>query len=250
MKGIILAGGWGTRMLPATKTNNKHLLPVYSKDGAIPMIEYPIKVLKNIGITEIMIITSREHCGIIVEYLGDGNNLGLDFTYKIQEMDDPARPPGIASALKLCKHFTNTEDFIVILGDNFYEWNDNFKIKLGGWHLNSKIKCGLFLNKTEDWVRFGCAKIENGKITGIIEKPKEFISDLAVTGMYYYTPEVYDIAKTLQISERGELEISHINDYYAKTEEIDFVEFDTFWSDMGVPESMFKTQEFVNKNEQ
>ena len=255
MLGVILSGGWGTRCLPATKTTNKHLLPVYTKDGAYPMIEYPISTLKNMGITDILIITSKEHCGIIVDYLGDGYERGLNFTYKIQEMSDPKRPPGIASALKLCKKYTGDSPFVVILGDNFYEWNHGFMSFKN--NMLTQIKafkterlCGLFLKETDEWDRFGVAKIEIKKgletITKIVEKPTKYVSNLAVTGMYIYTKDVYKVAENLKPSKRGELEISDINNYYVNEGLAHFVKFASFWSDMGVPESMIKTQKFIN----
>jgi glucose-1-phosphate thymidylyltransferase len=249
MKGVILSGGWGTRMMPATSSTNKHMLPVYTKDGATPMIDFPIKTLKSIGIKNILIITSQDHCGRIVDYLGDGYSRGLDFTYKIQDMKDPSRPAGIASALKLCEDFTEESDFVVALGDNFHEPNPQFKTFFQGCANDKFIKSGLLLYKTDEWSRFGVADIENNIITRIVEKPTEYISDLAVTGLYYYTKDVYNIASRLVPSGRGELEITDINDHYIKTRETNHLVLDTFWSDMGTPESMMKTQTFLN-NEQ
>lgn len=247
MKGIILAGGRGTRMLPSTKTINKHLLPIYNKDSATPIIEYPISTLKNMGIEDILVITSREHCGAIVEYLGDGYNMGLNFTYKIQETEDPKRPIGIAGALKICKSFTeNCKGFVTILGDNYYEPNKKINKTISSWVNNTNTKCGLFLKQTQEWERFGVAKLKGNKIESIIEKPKEFVSNLAVTGMYYYTNEVYEITKTLKPSRRGELEITDINDYYCKTGQADYLELDSFWSDMGTPESNLEVSSFLN----
>jgi glucose-1-phosphate thymidylyltransferase len=255
MKGIILAGGFGTRMLPASHTNNKHLLPVYTSEGAFPMIEYPIRTLTDIGITEILIITSQDHCGIIVDYLGDGYSRGLEFTYKIQEMNDPHRPPGIASALKLCKDYTKQEDFVAILGDNYFEPMSN-RIGTGEvsefisrCRFNNKTKCGLFLKYTDDWNRFGVAEFDTPsyKILDIVEKPVNYISNYAVTGMYYYTPDVYNIVEDILPSDRGELEITDINRYYAKLDNVGYMVYDGFWSDMGTPESMINTINFINK---
>jgi glucose-1-phosphate thymidylyltransferase len=248
MRGIILAGGFGQRMLPATKNTNKHMLPVYTKDGATPMIDFPIETLKSIGIKNILIITSQDHCGRIVDYLGDGYYMGLDFTYKIQDMKDASRPPGIASALKLCEDFTDNSDFVVALGDNYYAPNPEFKEFFTQCSNNKFIKSGLLLYKTEEWSRFGVADIQNGNITRIVEKPKEYISDLAVTGLYYYTKEVYKIAAKLIPSKRGELEITDINDHYIKTNETAHLVLDTFWGDMGTPNSMMCVQDFLNLN--
>jgi len=258
MRGVILAGGFGTRMAPFTETiTNKHLAPLYSPiSGAIPMIDYPIDTLINLGIDDILVITSQDHCGDIVKHLGDGFDRGVSFTYKIQEMRDPNRPAGIASALKLAKDFTGDENFAVILGDNFFEWGDSARgIMYDGCKMFNErpaMKCMLTLKKTDEWDRFGVAVIKQyddntQQLTEIVEKPTEFISDLAVTGLYFYTPEVYDIADTLKPSKRGELEISDINNYYCKTENAGAILLDDlFWSDMGTPESMIQTQEFIN----
>lgn len=249
MKGVVLAGGLGTRMQPATFTTNKHLLPVYTDGGAYPMIEYPINALKDAGCREILIITSQEHCGIIVDYLGDGSDRDLDFTYKIQDMNNPKNPPGIASALKLCQGFTGEEDFIVILGDNFYERDPIIPKKIYEWSISDN-KCGLFLKQTDEWERFGVAKFNDDRhfprVVDIIEKPTKFISNRAVTGMYYYTKDVYDIAASSKVSKRGELEITDINRYYAKIGSIDYHTLEGFWSDMGTPDSMLQTIEFLN----
>lgn len=248
MKGIILAGGLGTRMKPATISTNKHLLPVYSAYGAVPMIDYPIRVLMDAGIKDILIITSQEHCGILVDYLGDGYSRDLDFTYKIQEMNDPKRPTGIASALKLCKGFTNSDDFVVILGDNFFEPEIEINKHLNQWSSSPQIMCGLFLKYTVSWNRFGVAELgKDNKITKIVEKPSEFISPYAVTGMYYYTPDVYNIIDTITPSSRGELEITDINNYYAQSDSVAHFTLGGFWSDMGTPESIINTINYLNK---
>ena len=256
--GVVLVGGRGVRLSPFTQTvTNKHLAPVYSKDGATPMIDYPIDTLKKMGITKILVITSKEHCGDIVEHLGDGYDRGLEFTYKIQETNDPNRPMGIASALKLAKDFTGDKNFVVILGDNYYEWQDYFKETLEDFDLGyrkSGLKCGLFLYQTDRWSEFGVAELESGpdergiiNIKKIVEKPKEFISDLAVTGMYIYTPDVYQYLDELSPSQRGELEISDINSMYSKKGLTYWLKFDTFWSDLGTPESMLNVQKYLNE---
>jgi glucose-1-phosphate thymidylyltransferase len=254
MRGVILAGGHGTRMYCATKTTNKHLLPVYTSEGAIPMIEYPIATLIDLGITDILIITSKEHCGIITEYLGDGYDKGVSFTYKIQEMNDPKRPAGIASALKLAKGFTNDENFVVILGDNYFEYTHVMREDIQWLNSSNCVKCGLFLKEVENWKQFGVAELtDEGEpdtevyIKRIVEKPKTFISPYAVTGMYWYTPDVYQYIETLKPSERGELEISHINDMYVNKGLTHHTILDTFWSDMGSPESMLDVQKYINE---
>jgi glucose-1-phosphate thymidylyltransferase len=254
MVGVILAGGRGTRLNSFTKTvTNKHLAPVYSKDdGAKPMIDYPIETLKRIGITKILVITSKEHCGDIVEHLGDGYNNGLELTYKIQEMNDPNRPIGIASALKLAKDFTGDQNFVVILGENYVQWSSCLSEVLADFDTNDDLKCGLFLKKTDNWSRFGVAELGQSddrgfvSINRIVEKPKEYISDLAVTGMYVYTPDIYQYLNRLTPSQRGELEISDINSMYAEKNQIWYRTIYTYWSDMGTPESMLEVQDFLN----
>ncbi len=254
MRGVILAGGLGSRMSPFTKTiTNKHLAPVYTKDGAKPMIDYPVDTLKKMGITEILVITSKDHCGDIVEHLSDGYDRGLNFTYKIQEMCDPSRPIGIASALKLAEGFTGDQNFVVILGDNYFQWSSVLKDGVSYFELGDCLKCGLFLKKTDNWSRFGVAELCEPDerlvtpIKRIVEKPKEYISDLAVTGMYLYTPDVYQYLNQLTPSQRGELEISDINSMYAEKNEIWWRTIYSHWSDMGTPESMLEVQKFLNE---
>ena len=215
------------------------------------MIDYPIDTLKKMGINEILIITSREHCGDIVEH-GDGYDKGLEFTYKIQEMNDPNRPIGIASALKLAKDFTDDENFVVILGDNYFEWSNSLGEVVSDFEVNDSLKCGLFLKKTDNWSRFGVAELSNKadekgfvKIERIVEKPKDFVSDLAVTGMYAYTPDVYQYLDELTPSQ-GELEISDINSMYVEKNQVWYTTIYSFWSDMGTTESMIDTQNFLN----
>lgn len=247
MRAVILSGGFGTRMSPSTKVINKHILPVYSDQGAVPMIFYPINTLIKSGIKEILIITSDEAAGLMVETLGDGSKFGADFTYKIQNMHDPKRPVGIAGALKLAQPFTDSHKFAVILGDNFYQ--DTFQSQVSDF-IQSDKQAHIFLKSVgQDIKRFGCATIDNdGNVIKIVEKPREPESDLAVTGLYFYTPHVYDLVKECKISNRGELEISEINDYYAKNKTMISTVLPGYWSDMGVPESMRRTIDFINNS--
>jgi glucose-1-phosphate thymidylyltransferase len=211
------------------------------------MINYPIDTLLKLGIKDVLIITSREHCGIITEYLGDGHDRGMTFTYKIQEMNDPDRPAGIASALKLAQDFTHDENFMVILGDNYYQWNDTFNDTVETFNKTHEKGCCVFLSKTPNWSEFGVAEFDGCEIVRIVEKPKEYVSDYAVTGMYAYTPDVYQYIYKLEPSARGELEISDINDMYIKKGLYYYQKFDTFWSDMGTPESMLTTIRHINE---
>jgi len=247
MKGVILAGGFGTRLNPATLITNKHLLPVYS-DAAVPMIFYPIATLRESGVTEILIITSRDHCGHMVQTLGDGEDLGVKLTYKIQEMD--RKPTGIAQALKLSENFVGDSNFAVILGDNFY--SDNFSVQFKGF--DEKWQTGrsaaIFLKEVEDPKRFGVATISDWTVTKIEEKPKNPETNFAVTGLYLYTPDVFSILPNLTPSGRGELEITDVNNHYVEAGTMTSFFLDGFWSDMGTPESMMRTQAFLNGNTQ
>jgi len=237
MKGVILAGGSGSRMRPATHVTNKHLLPLYSQEGAVPMITYPIWTLIKSGITEILIISSREHCGHIIENLGDGHIFDADFTYKIQDTSHVHF--GIASALKIARNYTREEKFAVILGDNYFE--DTFKDDVLEFE-DSDYECFLFLNETEEINRFGCATInERREILKIVEKPQHPESKWAVTGLYFYSPTVYSLAERLVPSQRQELEITDINDTYCRERRARGVFLTSYWSDMGTPESIMKT---------
>lgn len=236
MKGVILAGGTGTRMKPATSVTNKHLLPIYSDQGAIPMIFYPINTLIGSGVIDILIISSREHSGPIIHNLSDGYSFGADFAYKIQ---DTARVEmGIASALKLARSFTGDEPFAVILGDNFFEntFRADFEVFVADQDMDAKI----FTKRVPDPERFGV--YHEGFIE---EKPANPKSDMAVTGLYLYRSGVYELANLLKPSKRGELEITDINQHYCSRGSMSVAEATGFWSDMGTPQSMARTQEFV-----
>jgi glucose-1-phosphate thymidylyltransferase len=244
MKGVILAGGFGTRMQPSTSVTNKHLLPVYSNLGAVPMIYYPITTLKNSGVDDILLVTSRDHAGHMVQVLGDGEDFGVNFTYKIQEMD--RTPTGIAQALKLSRDFVGEDNFAVLLGDNFYD--DSFADEFASFS-REDFDAMIFLSEVDDPERFGVARLnEEGRVIDIEEKPCNPKSNLAVTGLYLYSSNVFELVDDLKPSERGELEISHINDIYAKSGNLGHCNMDGFWSDMGTPESMLRTQEFINRS--
>lgn len=236
MKGVILAGGTGSRMRPATAVTNKHLLPVYGPQGAVPMIFYPINTLVGSGADDILIISSREHSGSIIQNLGDGFKFGARFSYKIQDVNRVEM--GIASALKLARDFTGDEPFAVILGDNFFE--DLFKEDFFDFSA-SNSKAHIFIKSVSDPKRFGV--YHEGSIE---EKPENPKSNMAVTGLYLYGPEVYDLADTLTPSRRGELEVTDINQHYCSSGEVSLSEIGGFWSDMGTPGSITRAQEFVS----
>jgi len=256
MRGIVLSGGFGSRLSPSTKVINKHLLPIYSNQGAIPMLYYPINTLIKSGVTSILIITSDEAAGLVIETMGDGSKFGddIEFTYKIQNMHNPKKPLGIASALKLCEDFIKNEPFAVILGDNFYE--DSFKTEFdifnAKFYTSQKNYMGslfahIFLKEVEDPERFGVATVVDGKVTKIVEKPKEPESKYAVTGLYLYTPHVFTLLPTLKPSLRGELEVSDINDWYSHGGVmLSATIIPKYWSDMGIPTSMHRTIDYIN----
>lgn len=231
MKGIILAGGTGSRLMPLTRVTNKHLLPIYDK----PMIMFPLQTLIDAGITEIMIVSGKGHAGHFLELLGSGEEIGANLSYAVQERAD-----GIAGALKLAKRFVGGDNITVILGDNIFE--DKFDI--------SKFSDGarIHLKKVpdNDAERFGVAELDkDGKIIGIIEKPKKFISPYVVTGLYLYDYNVFDIIKDLKPSNRGELEITDVNNAYIKEGKMDYDMVKGFWSDAGTFSSLFNASTFV-----
>ncbi len=246
MKGVILAGGFGTRLAPFTNATCKHLAPVYSKDkGAVPIIHYPINTLKKSGIEEILIITSRDHCGHMVQTLGDGKDLNVNLTYKIQEMD--RSPTGIAQALKLSEVFVCQENFAVILGDNFFEDSFEKEIKEFEDYCSLANKAAIFIKGVTDPERFGVAEIDTqGVVSNIVEKPKVPKTNWAVTGLYLYTPAVFEILPSLKPSNRGELEITDVNNYYVKSKNLLSYKLKGFWHDMGTVNSMIETQNYIN----
>ena len=235
MKGVVLAGGTGTRLRPLTRVTNKHLLPV----GKEPMIYNPIKQLVSSGIDDILIVTSREHMGDIVRVLGDGSEFGCSFTFKVQD-----RPRGIAHALSLAENFSDSEPIVVILGDNILTHSirphvKNFEKQGAGARVLLKI--------VGDPERFGVAALDERSkmIVQIEEKSSKPPSDYAVIGVYMYDCDVFDIIRTVEPSGRGELEITSVNNDYIKRNELfyDFVEGD--WTDAGTFESLHYANEIL-----
>jgi glucose-1-phosphate thymidylyltransferase len=231
MKGIVLAGGTGSRLTPLTNVTNKHLLPV----GKYPMIFYPIYQLKQAGMTEILIVTGREHMGDVIELLGSGSEYGVEFTLKVQDAAG-----GIAQALGLAEHFVNGDKCAVILGDNIVEDDITPFVEFF-----SKQKSGarIFLKEVTDPQRFGVPELKDGKIISIEEKPKYPKSNLAVTGIYMYDSEVFEIIKTLKPSSRGELEITDVNNAYIQRGTLTYGILEGWWTDAGTPESLFRANE-------
>ena len=235
LRGIILAGGTGSRLRPLTKVTNKHLLPV----GQKPMIFYPIEKLTAIGIEEILIVTGVEHMGDVVSLLGSGKNFGCRFTYKVQD-----EAGGIAQALALAENFADSQPLTVILGDNIFQANlksyaDKFTAQQAG--------ARILLKQVQYPQRFGVAELSEGRIIGIEEKPEKPKSDYAVTGIYFYDATVFDIIRTLQPSGRGELEITHVNQAYIEKDQLAYDIIDGWWTDAGTFESLNRANELVAK---
>ncbi len=233
MKGIILAGGTGTRLYPLTKVTNKHLLPV----GKYPMIFYSVHKLKQAGVNDILIVTGKDHMGDVVNLLGSGREMGVTFTYKVQD-----EAGGIAQALDLAEHFVGDDQMIVILGDNVFAdditpFVDNFRVQ--------KTGAKLLLQQVHDPQRYGVAELDGERIVSIEEKPKQPKSEYAVTGIYMFDSNVFDIVKTLKPSDRGELEITDVNNAYIQRGELSFDILQGWWTDAGTHASLAKANELA-----
>jgi len=236
MRGVILAGGMGTRLLPATLITNKHLLPVYKK----LMIEYPLQTLLDLGIKDIIIVSGGNNIGDFANVLGSGKKYNARFTYVVQD-----EPLGIAHAVSLTFDFLNNEPFIVILGDNYFE--DNISTVIDSKQLNSGAT--IFLKEVPDPQRFGCPGFIDGKISLIEEKPKEPKSNYAVTGLYLYDNTFMDKFKMLKPSWRGEYELTDINNLYLQEGKLNHTILKGLWSDMGLHETLLRVANFVKDKE-
>jgi len=231
MKGIILSGGTGSRLYPLTKVTNKHLLPV----GKYPMIFHSVYKLKRAGIKDILIVTGKEHMGDVVNLLGSGSDMGVTFTYKVQD-----EAGGIAQALDLAEHFVGEDQMVVILGDNVFSddiapYVENFRIQGTG--------AKILIQKVSDPQRFGVPEIEGSRIISIEEKPQQPKSNYAVTGIYMFDSQVFDIIKTLRPSARGELEITDVNNAYIQNEQLTFDILQGWWTDAGTHASLARANE-------
>ncbi len=237
MKGIILAGGSGSRMYPCTKVTNKHLLPVYNQ----PMIYYPLRTLANAGLEDILIISGTGHAGHFLNLLGSGRDLNVDLSFDVQEESG-----GIAQALGLAEKFVGNDLVTVILGDNIFE--DDITPYI---HDFEKQKNGarIFLKKVsrEEAKRFGCATVSDGKVNYVEEKPENPRSNLAMTGLYMFDSHVFDIIKNLKPSTRGELEITDAIRKYVESGNCSYNMIKGFWSDAGTFESLFNATAFARK---
>lgn len=221
MKGIVLAGGTGSRLYPLTKVTNKHLLPV----GKQPMIYYPIQKLLGAGIQEILIVTGIEHMGAVVSLLGSGHEFSCEFTYKVQD-----QAGGIAEALGLARHFVHDDQMAVILGDNIFQ--DDIGAFAARFRTQG-VGARLLLKQVDDPQRFGVAAMQGDKIIGIEEKPKVPKSNYAVTGVYFYDSQVFEIIRELKPSHRNELEITDVNNAYLQRRQLYYDILPGWWTDAG-----------------
>ncbi len=236
VKGVVLAGGTGSRLRPLTNIINKHLLPV----GELPMIQYAIEKLCKAGIQDILLITGKQSAGLYLDYLGSGETFGVRLTYKLQD-----KAGGIAQALALAKEFVLTgEKFVVLLGDNLFE--DSLSPIIDTFE-KQKDGAMVILKKVTDPRRYGVAKMKNGIIERIEEKPDYPSSSYAVTGIYLFDSTVFDIIKKQTPSSRGELEITDVNNVYAAAGKLTHGFFTGWWIDAGTHESLFQATLFVRK---
>jgi len=229
LKGIVLAGGLGTRLYPLTKVTNKHLLPIYNK----PMIYYPIETLVDAGIKDILIVTGGKNAGDFVKLLGNGKEFGLNhINFVYQEGEG-----GIAEALGLAEYFIDNDKIVVILGDNIIEGSIKSAVED---FINQPGGAKILLKEVENPGRFGVAELHGDKIVGIEEKPKTPKSNYVVTGIYMYDGNVFNIIKGLKPSDRGELEITDVNNAYIEQGTMTYDFLDGWWTDAGTFESLFR----------
>lgn len=236
MKGVVLAGGLGSRLRPLTSVTNKHLLPVYDQ----PMIYYPIQTLVNAGITDIMIVTGGNSAGDFLKLLGNGKAFGLKhLNYTYQEGEG-----GIAAALGLVEHFATSEPICVVLGDNIIQGNIRAAVES---YRRQGQGAKILLKKVSDPQRFGVPQLDGARVVKIDEKPADPKSEYAVIGIYLYDERVFEIIRTLTPSGRGELEITDVNNAYIKTGEMTWDELEGWWSDAGTFESLLHASNLVAK---
>jgi glucose-1-phosphate thymidylyltransferase len=234
MKGIVLAGGLGTRLYPLTRVTNKHLLPVYDR----PMIYYPIQTLVNAGIRDILLVTGGNNAGDFLKLLGNGKEFGLQHLhYTYQEGEG-----GIADALRLAEFFAEGEPVCVVLGDNIIERNI---VRAAESFQKQQAGAKILLREVKDPQRFGVPVLEGNRVIKIEEKPKHPRSPYAVTGIYFYDSQVFDIIRTLKPSGRGELEITDVNNAYIARSQLTWDLLEGWWTDAGTIESLLNANQLV-----
>jgi len=237
MKGVILAGGLGTRLYPLTKVTNKHLLPVYDK----PMIYYPIQTLINAGIDDILIVTGGNNAGDFLRLLGNGKEFGLKhINYTYQEGEG-----GIADALRLAEFFAGGEKICVVLGDNLIEKNIR---KAATSFQNQTEGAKILLKEVPDPQRFGVPELAGERVVRIEEKPKVPKSKYAVIGIYFYDPQVFEFIRTLKPSDRGELEITDVNNWYIERNVMTWDVLEGWWTDAGTLDSLMRASNLVRQS--
>jgi len=234
VKGVILAGGLGTRLHPLTKVTNKHLLPVYDR----PMIYYPLQTLCDAGIAEVMIVTGGNSAGDFLRLLGNGAEFGLRGIYYAYQQGEG----GIADALRLCEHFADGRRIVVILGDNIFQHSLEPYVRR---FAEQPSGARILLKEVEELQRFGVPVFEGKRIVAVEEKPAQPKSRYAVTGLYMYDARVFDFIRTLKPSARGELEIADVNNCYIRDGSLEYDVLDGWWSDAGTFESLFHAGELI-----
>jgi len=237
MKGVILAGGLGTRLHPLTKVTNKHLLPVYDR----PMIYYPLQTLCDAGIREVMIVTGGNSAGDFLRLLGNGADFGLRGIYYAYQQGEG----GIADALRLCEHFADGRRIVVILGDNIFQHSIESHVRRF-----ADQPCGarILLKEVDELQRFGVPVFDGDRIVAIEEKPAQPKSRYAVTGLYMYDARVFEFIRTLKPSARGELEIADVNNCYIRDGSLEYDVLAGWWSDAGTFESLFRAGELIARD--
>jgi len=235
MKGVILAGGLGTRLHPNTKVTNKHLLPVYDR----PMIYYPLQTLADAGATEILIVCGPEHSGAFLNLLRSGKNFNVAISYEVQD-----EPLGIADGIRMAEDFTDGEKFIAILGDNIFEESVKESAQT---FMKSDEGSHVFVKEVDDPERFGVIDIEDGKVIRIIEKPSNPQSKLAVTGLYMFDATIFDIIRNLKPSARGQYEITDVNNEYIKQGKLGYTVLNGMWTDAGTHDSLLHAANLVKE---
>ena len=238
MKGVILAGGTGSRLLPLTRSTNKHLLPIYNK----PMIYYPIETLKKAGITEILVVTGTSHAGDVFGLLGSGKEFGVNFTFRVQD-----EAGGLPQAIALAEEFVGNEKFVSINGDNIL-FDDIGQFVEEFERGNEKSRILLYKTTTEEARKAGVAVIDGEKVTKVIEKPKDPPTNFVAVGVYMYTPHVFGIIKKLKPSGRGELEITDIHNHYIKDGSLKASKLKDQWLDAGSFDELLRANEIVSQS--